>query len=76
MKFEGFSNLSPQAMYVVHSLAIVPEEELICAADRENGRILCFSLQSGNLKKVIIDKEFQSTIYAIAHSGKIITTNT
>jgi len=65
----SFSNLSPQAMYVVHSLAIVPEEELICAADRENGRILCFSLQSGNLEKVIIDKEFQSTIYAIAHSG-------
>lgn len=30
------------AMDVVHSLALIEERNLLCVADRENGRILCF----------------------------------
>jgi len=65
----GFLNLSPKAMYVVHSLALVPEQKLICTADRENGRILCFSIENGSLMKVIQAKEFGQQLFAIAYSS-------
>lgn len=55
-------------MYVVHSLALVPEQKLICTADRENGRILCFSIENGSLMKVIQAKEFGQQLFAIAYS--------
>jgi len=73
---QGFPNLSPKAMYVVHSLALVPEQKLVCSADRENGRILCFSIENGQLMKVIQAKEFGQQIFAIAYlSGYMYAVN-
>lgn len=56
-------------MNIPHSLALVPNKEMVCVADRENGRILCFSVSDGRLKAELRFPEFRSTIYAVAHKG-------
>jgi len=56
-------------MTIPHSVALVPENDLVCVADRENGRIQCFSIIDGQLKKVIKHPDFRSYIYAIYYQG-------
>nr|XP_042905487.1 peptidyl-glycine alpha-amidating monooxygenase A [Parasteatoda tepidariorum] len=34
---------SKDGMHVPHSLALVPEHDAVCVADRENGRVLCYA---------------------------------
>lgn len=42
-----------QNMNVLHSLTLVEERNLVCVADRENGRILCFKAGlDGNLETI------------------------
>ena len=66
----------PNAFNVPHSLALVPESNLVCVADRENGRIQCLSTIDGTLKKMIKHPEFKTYIYAIAYKGiKLIKLN-
>lgn len=44
---------SEQNMNVVHSLALIEERNLLCVADRENARILCFRAGlDGNLNSI------------------------
>lgn len=58
------------SMNIPHSLTLVPEENEVCVADRENGRIQCFSVSEGQLLKSIKLPDFKSYIYAIAYYGK------
>lgn len=55
-----------QAMFVVHSILLLEEENLVCAASREDGRIVCFDIDSGN-KRFVIKDENMRTVYGIAH---------
>lgn len=47
--FSGISNLiaPPGSFAIPHALTLVKDKNLICAADRENGRIQCFSAENG-----------------------------
>ena len=47
--FSGVSfGVAPQNFFAIpHALTLVSEQELICAADRENGRIQCFYWSNG-----------------------------
>lgn len=53
-----------QPMFIVHSITLV--NNLVCAASREDGRIVCFDQSTG--KKVsTIQNEHMKTVYAIEY---------
>jgi len=61
-------------MIVVHSVALFEEKNLVCAASRENGRIVLFDLDSAEKKKVITNTNIlmcmllnTKTVYAIEY---------
>ena len=58
-------------MNIPHSLTLVPERDLVCVADRENGRIQCFSISDGGLQMMLKFPEFKSSVYAVAYSGTL-----
>ena len=47
--FSGSSYaVAPQNFFAIpHALTLVPDHELVCAADRENGRVQCFFWTNG-----------------------------
>ncbi|KAJ3604864.1 hypothetical protein NHX12_026916 [Muraenolepis orangiensis] len=53
---------------IPHSLALLPDRQELCVADRENGRIQCFVADSGEFLKEIKKEEFGGEVYAIAYS--------
>lgn len=55
-----------EAMIVVHSIVLLEDENLVCAASREDGRIVCFDIDSGNKRFVMKDKNMK-TVYGITH---------
>ena len=65
----GFSIArSPYAFNVPHSLALAEDKEMLCVADRENGRIQCFSTVDGVFKKSIQPKELGSRVFGIDYT--------
>lgn len=59
------------SMNTPHSLTLVPEKDMVCVADRENGRILCFAVTDGRLQMVLKFPEFRTSLYAVAYTGTI-----
>ena len=57
---------SPYMLNVPHALAMAHDKNLICVADRENGRVLCYNMD-GQIARIMQPKEFGSTIYSIAY---------
>jgi hypothetical protein len=55
-----------QDMIVVHSVTLIEEKNLVCAASREDGRIVCFDLDSAEKKHVITNTNMK-TVYAIEY---------
>lgn len=53
-------------MSVVHSVVLVEGEGLVCAASREDGRIVCFDIESSDRRFVITDPSMR-TVYAIVY---------
>lgn len=56
-------------MVIPHSITIVPEREMVCVADRENGRIQCFGISDGRFEMMIKFPEFKSYVYGISYQG-------
>ncbi|XP_033110540.1 peptidylglycine alpha-amidating monooxygenase-like [Anneissia japonica] len=52
---------------IPHSLALVESRQMICVADRENGRIQCFDTVTGDFIKEIRKREFGGRVFAIAY---------
>ncbi|XP_061732807.1 peptidyl-glycine alpha-amidating monooxygenase isoform X2 [Nerophis ophidion] len=50
---------------IPHSLAFLPKNKEVCVADRENGRIQCFTAQTGEFVKEIKKEEFGGSVFAI-----------
>jgi DNA-binding beta-propeller fold protein YncE len=55
-----------QDMIVVHSVTLIEEKNLVCAASREDGRIVCFDIDSAEKKHVITNTNMK-TVYAIEY---------
>lgn len=51
-------------MQVVHSIALIDSDKMVCAASREDGRIVCFDVETGN-KRFVITYPSMKTVYAI-----------
>ncbi|KAF8778946.1 peptidyl-alpha-hydroxyglycine alpha-amidating lyase 2-like [Argiope bruennichi] len=65
---------SKDGMLVPHSLTLVPEHHAVCVADRENGRVLCYSTgmdesESGKLLATI-ENQGLGRVFAIDTRGK------
>ena len=68
-KVNSHNTLIPQSPYrlnVPHALSMAHDKNLICVADRENGRVLCYNME-GQIARVMKPPEFGSTIYSIAY---------
>ncbi|XP_078531572.1 peptidyl-glycine alpha-amidating monooxygenase isoform X3 [Lissotriton helveticus] len=53
---------------IPHSLALLPDLRQLCVADRENGRIQCFRLETGEFVKEIKHKAFGSEVFAVSYA--------
>ncbi|XP_033247621.1 peptidyl-alpha-hydroxyglycine alpha-amidating lyase 1-like isoform X2 [Drosophila miranda] len=79
--FAGVSyDVAPQNYFAIpHALTLVPELELLCAADRENGRVQCFYSSNGTFhsqyhNQLIGDRLF-SMAYTPAAGGELVIVN-
>ncbi|XP_006022960.1 peptidyl-glycine alpha-amidating monooxygenase isoform X1 [Alligator sinensis] len=52
---------------IPHSLALIPDFAQLCVADRENGRIQCFRLETGEFTKEIKHKSFGRELFAVSY---------
>lgn len=53
---------------VPHALALAEDKEMLCVADRENGRILCFNCHNGSFIVQFASFEMGSRIFSVAYS--------
>uniref|UniRef100_A0A803XKF5 Peptidylglycine alpha-amidating monooxygenase n=1 Tax=Meleagris gallopavo TaxID=9103 RepID=A0A803XKF5_MELGA len=58
----------PGQFRIPHSLALIPELSQLCVADRENGRIQCFRLETGEFVREIKHKSFGRELFAVSYS--------
>ncbi|KAI8036308.1 hypothetical protein M5D96_010901 [Drosophila gunungcola] len=79
--FAGVSyDVAPQNFFAIpHALTLVPELGLLCAADRENGRVQCFLSSNGSFhsqyhSQLIGDRLF-SMAYTPAAGGQLVIVN-
>ncbi|EDV58181.2 peptidyl-alpha-hydroxyglycine alpha-amidating lyase 1 isoform X1 [Drosophila erecta] len=79
--FSGISyDVAPKNFFAIpHALTLVPELQLLCAADRENGRVQCFSSNNGTFhsqyhNQLIGDRIF-SMAYTPAAGGQLVIVN-
>ncbi|XP_016968321.1 peptidyl-alpha-hydroxyglycine alpha-amidating lyase 1 isoform X1 [Drosophila biarmipes] len=69
----------PNYFAIPHGLTLVPELQLLCAADRENGRVQCFFSTNGTFhsqyhNQLIGDRLF-SMAYTPAAGGQLVIVN-
>ncbi|XP_016045360.1 peptidyl-glycine alpha-amidating monooxygenase isoform X4 [Erinaceus europaeus] len=65
-------NPKPGQFYVPHSLALVPHLDLLCVADRENGRIQCFKTDTKEFVREIKHKAFGRNVFAISYTPGLL----
>jgi peptidylamidoglycolate lyase len=54
--------------YVPHALALAEDKEMLCVADRENGRVQCFSCHNGSFIVQFRSRDMGSRIFSVAYS--------
>ncbi|KAM6362779.1 peptidyl-glycine alpha-amidating monooxygenase isoform 8-T10 [Pluvialis apricaria] len=57
----------PGQFQIPHSLALIPDFSQLCVADRENGRIQCFRLETGEFIREIKHKSFGRELFAVSY---------
>ncbi|XP_025930044.1 peptidyl-glycine alpha-amidating monooxygenase isoform X2 [Apteryx rowi] len=57
----------PGQFHIPHSLALIPDFSQLCVADRENGRIQCFRLETGEFIREIKHKSFGRELFAVSY---------
>ncbi|XP_056288899.1 peptidyl-glycine alpha-amidating monooxygenase [Pseudoliparis swirei] len=58
----------PVPFRVPHSLVLLADRRQLCVADRDNGRIQCFTARTGAFVKEVQREEFGGQVFAIAYS--------
>lgn len=79
--FQGLAHkVAPENYFAVpHALTLVPEMNLLCVADRENGRVQCFDTVNGTFHSqyhspIIGDRLF-SVAYTPINGGQLLVVN-
>ena len=57
---------SPLTFALPHSVTIAEDRGIVCVADRENGRALCFDMV-GNLRQVIRAPQLGPALFAVTY---------
>ena len=68
-------NKGPNSFNIPHGLALAEDKNEVCVADRENGRVQCFTLD-GEFTRSIQPEEFGSRIFSVAYTkarGKLVS---
>lgn len=70
-KQDNFFELKPMpgSFRIPHKVVLIEDQKLVCVADRENGRIQCFTIGTGYFRFQIQRPEFGGTLYSIAYSS-------
>lgn len=65
-----FSRIAPPpyAFQIPHALALAEDQDLLCVADRENGRIQCFKASTGEFEFKIESLDFGGRLFSVAYS--------
>jgi len=58
-----------QQLAIPHSIILIEALGLVCVADRENGRIVCFDDENEDQVKAILDHPLMKTVYAISYDA-------
>nr|CAD7427373.1 unnamed protein product [Timema monikensis] len=69
--FQGFPPLQvppPYFFSIPHALALAEDKQLLCVADRENGRIQCFNCHNGTFVMQVHSKELGGRIFSVAYA--------
>nr|CAD7258196.1 unnamed protein product [Timema shepardi] len=59
---------SPYFFSIPHALVLAEDKQLLCVADRENGRILCFNCLDGIFVMQVHSKELGGRIFSVAYA--------
>ena len=65
----GFHKPGPNQMKIPHALTVVEEKGLLCTADRENGRILCYRIEDGSYSTELSSPYMGTRLYSVAYSS-------
>jgi len=57
------------AFAIPHGLALAEDKDLLCVADRENGRIQCFKASDGTIQFMINSREFGGRLFSVTYSN-------
>ncbi|KAL4091337.1 hypothetical protein QTP88_026039 [Uroleucon formosanum] len=63
----GEMPVPPYQLWIPHALTLAEDKELICVADRENSRVLCFNINNGTYNFDINRNLFQR-LFSVAYS--------
>jgi len=68
--FSGYSyDVAPTNFFAIpHALTLVPELELLCAADRENGRVQCFFTNNGTFHSQYHNPLIGDRLFSMAYT--------
>ncbi|XP_072453421.1 peptidyl-glycine alpha-amidating monooxygenase isoform X4 [Notamacropus eugenii] len=66
------NNPKPGQFRVPHSLTLVPHYGQLCVADRENGRIQCFKLETKEFVREIKHPAFGRNVFAISYAPGLL----
>ncbi|RXG68440.1 Peptidyl-glycine alpha-amidating monooxygenase [Armadillidium vulgare] len=68
----GLSHAPKEGTFnVPHALALTGDDEEVCVADRENGRVQCFNTGTGNFVKLFKISEWGERLFSVAISPKL-----
>ncbi|XP_044518512.1 peptidyl-glycine alpha-amidating monooxygenase [Gracilinanus agilis] len=65
-------NPKPGQFQVPHSLTLVPHFDQLCVADRENGRIQCFKMETKEFVREIKHTAFGRNVFAISYTPGLL----
>ena len=58
----------PYTFAIPHALALAEDQDMVCVADRENGRIQCFAASTGTFRYLIDLPGFGGRLFSVAYS--------
>lgn len=56
-------------LLVPHALTLIEDKELLCTADRENGRIVCYTTKDGTYSTQYSSQYMGSRLFSVAYSS-------
>lgn len=59
---------SPYSFAVPHALVLAEDKGLLCTADRENGRVVCFHSSNGTFVTQFHSRTIGSRLFSLAYS--------